>query len=103
MAEVKEDQDFTPAAFTLEKRRLRKDPINVYSVSKKDGARLFLVVLSNRTKGNGEKVMHKTLYLSTRKNFFTVWVTEHWDSLLREVVESPSLEILKKLSGHSSG
>jgi len=30
-----------------------------------------------------------------RKNFLTLRVTEHWNRLLREAVESPSLEILK--------
>jgi len=30
-----------------------------------------------------------------RKNFFTVTVTEHWNSLLREAVEYPSLEIFR--------
>jgi len=30
-----------------------------------------------------------------RKNFYTLGVTEHWNRLPREVVESPSLEIFK--------
>lgn len=41
MAVVEEDQDFTPAAISLEKRRLRKDLTNVYSVSKGWGQALF--------------------------------------------------------------
>jgi len=30
-----------------------------------------------------------------RKNFFTLRLTEHWNNLPREVVESPSVEIFK--------
>ena len=33
--------------------------------------------------------------LNTRKNFFPLGVTEPWNRLPREVVESPSLEIFK--------
>lgn len=35
-----------------------------------DGARLFSVVLSNKTRVNGHKLKHRKLHLNIRKNFF---------------------------------
>ena len=63
--------------------------------SEEFGAKLFPVVPSDRTRGNGHKLKQRKFQLNMRKDFFPLRVTELWHRLPREVVESPSLETLK--------
>ena len=83
--------------FSLGKRR--GDLINVYKYLKGGGrqideAKLFSVVRSDKTRSSGRKLEHRQLHSNVLKNFM-VRVTEHWNRLPREVVQSLSMEIFK--------
>ena len=60
-----------------------------------DEARLFSAVHSNWTRSNGLKLEHRKFHTNMWKNFFTVWLTEHWNRLPRDIVKSASMETFK--------
>ena len=57
--------------------------------------RLFSLLPSESTRGNGNNLEHRKFRMDMRKNLFTIRFTEPWNKLPRVVEEFPSLEIFK--------
>jgi len=82
--------------FSLEKRRLQGDLIAVFQylkgAYKKDGDILFSRACSDRTRGSDFKLKEGRFRVDIRKKCFMMRMVKHWNILLREVVDAPSLE-----------
>ena len=58
---------------------------------KQEGKQLFTRLDSNRTRGNGFKLIQGRF----RRKFFTQRVVTHWNKLPKVIVDAPSLEAFK--------
>ena len=85
--------------FSLEKRRMSRDLMQIYKYLKLWGAKrrdqTFFSSGWSQDKEKWLELKHRKIQTNVHKNLFTVRVTEHWNWLPRGVVESPSLKILK--------
>ena len=90
--------------WTLEKRRLMFDMIQVYKVLNNVGNIELSVLkigdnsserINTRSQSDSLNLVKKRSSLDIRKHFFTERVVEHWNRLPSEVKHAPTLRIFK--------
>lgn len=57
--------------------------------------RLFPDMPSDRDRGDGHTLKHRQFPTKSRKHFFTVKVSQHWQKLPKEALETRSLKIFR--------
>ena len=86
--------------FSLTKRRLRGDLIEVFKILKGienvDAAKYFTIDTSNRTRNNGYKIVGKRFQTNEAKYFFFNRVVNIWNSLPSSVIDCSTTETFKK-------
>lgn len=83
--------------YSLKKRRLRGDLFTLYSFLKGGWSVVRVGLLpSNQDKRKQPQVAPEEVWLDIRRNFFTKRFIKHWNRLCGKLVESPSLEVLKR-------
>lgn len=86
--------------FSLERRRLRGDLIEVYKIIhglSGDDLKTLLPLRDGRELRGHAKMLKKShVRLDVRKAFFTNRVVNPWNSLPKDVVDAPSLRVFKE-------
>lgn len=84
---------------SLKKGKLKGDLVTLCNYLREgwDERRIDLFSCGNRTKRKCPRLSQGWLRLDIRKNFPPERVVKHWNDLPREVVESPSLEVINKV------
>ena len=85
--------------FSLQKRSLQRDHRAAFQylnrAYKKDRGGYFTRACGDRTRSNGFKVKVGRFRADVRKKLFTLRVVRHWDTLTREAVAAPSLQLFE--------
>ena len=86
--------------FSLTKRRLRGDLIEVFKIIKgienMDMEKYFTIDTSNITRNNGYKIVGKRFQTNEAKHFFFNRVVNVWNGLPSNVIDCSTTEIFKK-------